>query len=179
MKSCWCVCLFIAFVALSPVSSEAGESFVILNGISHHIDSSYDWNESNTGLGIEYETPRSRLWSQRLVVNAFRDSNDDMSYMFGAGLHRNLLTLDRFGDLAISAGATAFLMSREDKGSGQVFPGILPSLTIGNKHYGMNLTYLPRVAVERMSGASVNDPTLDGVVFLQFRIGASRFYAID
>lgn len=69
-------------------------------------------------------------------------------------------------------------MSRDDA-DGNLTPGILPSLTVGNRHYGMNLTYLPRMAIEKMSGSFVNDPTLDGVLFLQFPIGASRFYELD
>ena len=40
---------------LSSSSAMAGSINAVLNGKSYHINSSYDWNENNKGLGVEYE----------------------------------------------------------------------------------------------------------------------------
>ena len=154
-----------------PVLAQAGETHIIINGASHHINSTYDWNETHAGLGIEREISLHPKWSHRLSANAFRDSNDEMSYMLGTTLHRRLLVFPALNNLTLSGGLTAFMMSRSDANGGMPFPGILPSLTLGNKNYGINLTYMPIAAVESMTNTRAQDPTLEGIVFLQFRVG--------
>ncbi len=163
--------LFIA-LALSIASSPtlAGSLNAVLNGKSYHIDSSYDWNEENVGLGLEYEFEQSGAWRTTAMANGFRDSTDKMSYMAGAGLHRRLFETEELNGLYVYAGINAFLMTRDDVNGNRPFPGLLPSISVGNRAVGLNLTYLPRKAVEQSTNTVMVDPTIDGILFLQFKV---------
>ena len=108
------------------------------------IDSSYDWNEDNTGLGVEYQFEQKSAWRTTAMANGFRDSTDNMSYMAGAGLHRRLFETDKLSGFYVYAGLNAFLMTRNDVNDRKPFPGVLPSLSIGNDKVGFNLTYMPK-----------------------------------
>lgn len=162
------IALFLACIPLSTTT--AGELSIIINGKSYHIDSTYDWNEDNYGIGVEYEFASASRWKKTAMANGFRDSNDTMSYMAGAGLHRRLFESNRLANLYLDLGITAFLMTRDDVDNGAPFPGVLPSLRFGNRYAGINLTYLPKQAVEEMLDAEVVDPTIDGIVFMQFKV---------
>ena len=146
----------------------------MLNGKSYHIDSSYDWNEQNTGLGIEYEFTQKSAWKKVAMANGFRDSMNEMSYMAGFGLQRRLYETEQFAGFYVYGGLNAFLMTREDVNGGNPFPGILPSLSIGNRNVGLNVTYLPSQAVEEMTNSKFVDPTIDGIVFLQFKVSLDQ-----
>jgi hypothetical protein len=133
--------VLIALVLAAPLSSAvAGEFSAVLNGKSLHLGADEEWNEENYGLGVEYEFSTKSRWKPRLMVNGFRDSNEQMSYMAGGGLHRTLYSTERLNGFYIDAGVNAFLMTRKDVNDNRPFPGILPSLTIGNDYVGMNLT---------------------------------------
>ena len=162
------------FLMIAPPMAFAGNINAVLNGKSYHINSSYDWNENNTGLGIEYEFEQKGAWKKILMANGFRDSADGMSYMAGAGLHRRLFETDKLNQFYISAGLSAFLMTRDDANDGKPFPGILPSISIGNSKVGFNLTYMPREAVEKITHTQVVDPTIDGILFLQFKVSLDQ-----
>ena len=154
--------------------ADAGESHLVINGRSYHIDSTYDWNENNLGLGLEYRFKQESAWRRIAMVNGFRDSTDVMSYMAGFGLHRRVYETDGFGGFYVYAGLNAFVMTRDDVNSGEPFPGILPSLSVGNRDFGVNLTYLPRQAVQETTNSHIVDPTISGIVFLQFKVNMSR-----
>jgi hypothetical protein len=166
--------LLALFIALPLSSATAGEFSTIINGKSFHIGASQEWNEANYGLGIEFTFKRDSRWKPRLMANGFRDSNDDMSYMVGGGLHRNLYATDRLNGFYFDAGINAFVMTRSDVNGNKPFPGALPSLTIGNRYVGINLTYLPKVAVEKMYDSKMADESMSGIVFLQFKINVSQ-----
>lgn len=151
-------------------SAEGGELSAVFNGKSIHVDASEDWNEDNYGLGLEYQFATESRWKKVVMANAFRDSNDEMSYMAGAGLHRNLFTTDRLNGFYLDAGINAFFMTRKDVNDNKPFPGALPSLTLGNRYAGLNLTYLPKKAVEKMYDSKMDDETISGIVFLQFKV---------
>jgi hypothetical protein len=162
---------------LAPLCSSdsiAGESHLVLNGRSYHVGSSYDWNESNLGLGFEYQFEQTSPWRKTVMANAFRDSTNVMSYMAGAGLSRRVFETARWNGFYVYGGLNAFLMTRDDVNDSSPFPGILPSLTIGNRAVGMNVTYLPRQAVEEVTNSRVVDPTISGIVFLQFKVNLSQ-----
>ena len=152
----------------------AGSINAIVNGKSYHMDSSYDWNENNTGLGIEYEFAQKSAWKKVAMANGFRDSTYNMSYMAGAGLHRRVYETDKLAGFYIYAGLNAFLMTRDDVNGSKPFPGILPSISIGNDKVGFNLTYMPKKAVEEVTNANVVDPTLSGILFLQFKVSMDQ-----
>ena len=145
----------------------AGGVNAVLNGKSYHIDSSYDWNENNTGLGVEYQFKQKSAWRKLVMANGFRDSTNNMSYMAGAGLQRRVYETHKLGGFYIYAGLSAFVMTRDDVNNSEPFPGILPSITIGNDKVGFNLTYLPKQAIEETTNSEVVDPTLSGILFLQ------------
>ncbi len=159
---------------LLSTSAQAGNFSAVLNGKSYHIDSTYDWNENNFGVGLEYAFERRSAWRKIAMINGFRDSADQMSYMVGAGLHRSLFETERFSGFYVTAGLNAFVMTREDANNNEPFPGILPSLSVGNDKVGFNLTYLPRQAVESTTNAKLDDPTISGIVFVQFKISLDQ-----
>jgi hypothetical protein len=170
--------IFVALLTALPTSSAmAGELSAVINGKSYHVNSTYDWNEDNYGLGAEYEFTSKSRWKKTAMVNGFRDSNKSMSYMAGAGLHRRLFETDRLSGFYVDAGINAFIMTREDVRNNKPFPGMLPSLSVGNQYIGFNLTYLPKKAVQDIIHADMADPTISGIVFLQFKVRISQFLA--
>ena len=160
-------------ICLTASAAGAGEFSGILNGKSYHIGASRDWNEDNYGLGIEYEFSSRSKWKRRLLANGFRDSSDDMSYMAGGGLYRNLFSTDRFDGFYVDAGINAFVMTRRDYNGNKPFPGMLPSLSIGNDVVGINVTYLPKLAVEKVYDAQMTDESISGILFLQFKFSVN------
>ena len=161
-------------LALAAPAAWAGKTSAIINGKSYHFNSSYDWNENNYGFGVEYEFEQKSAWKKLVMANGFRDSTESMSYMAGAGLHRRIYETDALAGFHVYAGINAFLMTREDLNGSKPFPGILPSITIGNDHMGFNLTYLPRKAVEETVNAAIVDPTISGILFLQFKVSLEQ-----
>lgn len=157
----------------------AGELSTVINGKSYHIGSDQDWNEENYGLGLEYQFDTESRWKSLLMANGFRDSEKNMSYMAGGGLHRNLYSSERGGGLYLDLGLNVFLMTREDVNDGRPFPGALPSMTVGNRHVGINLTYLPRMAVEEVTTARTMDKDMRGILFLQFKVNVTEAMGLD
>ncbi len=171
------VLLMAALSAMAPAHAE--QLSVIVNGKSHHFDSTHDWNEDNYGLGFEYQFATKSRWRTVAMANGLRDSNDQMSYMVGGGLHRRLFATDRFAGLYVDAGINALLMTREDVNDNRPFPSVLPSLSVGNRHVGLNLTYLPKVAVEQFMQMEVVDPTISGILFVQLKVSIDRLLPGD
>jgi hypothetical protein len=159
---------------LASADAWAGGINAVLNGKSYHFDSSYDWNENNTGLGVEYQFEQQSPWRKVVMANGFRDSNNNMSYMAGAGLQRRIYETHRLGGFYIYAGLNAFVMTRDDVNNSKPFPGILPSVSIGNDKVGVNLTYLPKKAIEETTNSEFVDPTLSGILFLQFKVSLDQ-----
>jgi hypothetical protein len=157
----------------------AGELSAVLNGRSMHIGAAQDWNENNLGLGVEYQFASESRWKKVLMANGFRDSTKNMSYMAGGGLHRTLFDTPRLGDFYVTVGINAFVMTREDVNGNRPFPGVLPSLTIGNRYAGINLTYLPAQAVERLIDTRMVDESISGIVFVQFKVNLDLVLPID
>lgn len=165
----------LALIIIAPASSAfAGNFSAVLNGRSIHVDASHEWNEDNTGLGLEYQFATKTRWKKKVMVNGFRDSNNEMSYMAGAGLHRTLFATDRLNGFYVDAGINAFLMTRNDVNDNRPFPGAVPSLSVGNRHMGLNLTYLPVKAVESLLDIRMMDDSVSGLFFLQFKVDISR-----
>ena len=124
--------------------------------------------------GLKYEFASSSRWKWKIMANGFVDSVDNMSYMAGGGLHRNLFSSHRFNGLYVDVGLNAFMMSRKNVDNGRPFPGALPSMTVGNRHMGLNLTYLPKAAVEEMTSARTMDKNLRGILILQIKFNISN-----
>ena len=166
--------LLALFVALPINSARAGGLSAVINGKSFHLGATREFNEDNVGLGLEYQFPTETRWKKLVMANGFRDSDDEMSYMAGFGLHRNLYQTDRFNGLYVDAGVNAFMMTRKDVNDNRPFPGAVPSLTVGNDVLGVNLTYLPKAAVEEIYDAQMSDQSVSGIVFLQVKISVGE-----
>jgi len=163
-----------AISLLSAMPAHGGELSAVINGKSFHLNATEQWNENNVGFGVEYLFDSDSRWKTIIMANGFRDSSDELSYMAGAGLHRNLFSTERLQGFYLDAGINAFLMTRKDVYNNRPFPGALPSLTIGNRYVGFNLSYLPQIAVEKLYDARMTDDGITGIVFLQFKINLSR-----
>jgi hypothetical protein len=165
---------FALFLSLLASPAIAGKYSAVVNGKSYHFNSTYQWNENNYGFGVEHEFTQKSAWKRVAMVNGFRDSTENMSYMAGAGLHRRVFETDKLAGFYIYAGINAFVMTRDDVSGGRPFPGLLPSISIGNDKMGLNLTYMPKQAVEATVNANMVDPTLSGILFLQFKVSMDQ-----
>ncbi len=161
-------------LSLSSAPAFAGKLSAVVNGKSYHFNSSYQWNENNYGFGVEHEFTQKSAWRKVAMANGFRDSTNNMSYMAGAGLHRRIYETDELAGFYIYAGLNAFVMTREDVNGNRPFPGILPSISIGNDKVGLNLTYMPKKAVEETTNSGMVDPTLSGILFLQIKVSMDQ-----
>lgn len=164
------LCVGALVLAGLTTPADASKLHMVINGKSIHVNSNYDWNENNYGAGIEYEFDTNSRWIKTTMANAFLDSEKNMSYMLGAGLHRRLIISDRFAGFYMDAGLNAFVMTRQDVENNRPFPAILPSMTFGNRYGGINLSYVPKVAVRDVTHASIADSDIGGIFFLQAKI---------
>lgn len=171
--------LIALFIALPVSSAISGELSTVINGKSFHLNASEDWNEDNFGFGLEYEFASESRWKKVVMANGFRDSNEQMSYMAGGGIHRNLFQTRHLRGLYLDAGLNAFLMTREDVNDNRPFPGALPSLTIGNRYLGFNLSYLPKTVVEKIYDSRMRDESIKGIVFVQFKVRVGEIFAAN
>ncbi|MEO0617273.1 MAG: hypothetical protein AAFY69_14185 [Pseudomonadota bacterium] len=163
-------CLLALLILVLPDSAAAERFSLVVNGKSIHVDSDYDWNEANNGLGLEYEFRRRGPWVVKAVASQFKDSNKENSVMTGVGLSRRLVGAHRDANFYLDAGLVAFAMSRESRGGRKLLPGVLPALSFGTRNVGLNVTYIPEIAARKMSRAHEYDPGMGGIVFLQARI---------
>jgi hypothetical protein len=109
---------FALFLSLLASPAIAGKYSAVVNGKSYHgksyhFNSTYQWNENNYGFGVEHEFTQKSAWKRVAMVNGFRDSTENMSYMAGAGLHRRVFETDKLAGFYIYAGINAFVMTRE------------------------------------------------------------------
>lgn len=170
-------CILSALVVLLAVSSGsaiAGQFDFVVNGRSYHVNSEYDWNENNFGLGLEYQFDTSSPWIWTLHGNAFLDSRNNMSYMAGGGLKRRLYQSLSPAGYYFDAGLVAFVMSRADFNDYLPFPGVLPTVSFGMKNLGFNISYVPQFVVRDIANAKMLDPNVRGVFFLQMKFGLTN-----
>ena len=161
-------------LSFSASPAFAGKYSAVVNGKSYHFNSSYEWNENNYGFGVEHQFEQKSAWRIIAMANGFRDSTDNTSYMAGAGLHRRIYETDKLAGFYVYAGLNAFIMTRDDVNGSKPFPGILPSISVGNDKVGFNLTYMPKKAVEEATSSMMDDPTLSGILFLQFKVSMDQ-----
>lgn len=159
--------IVLSVATLAPAM--ANEWNVVLNGRAVHINASESWNEQNWGLGFEREFVTRSRWVPLVVGNGFRDSGSQMSYMAGGGIKRRFLLPELAGDFYVDVGLVGFMMTRRDFNGNKPFPGVLPTLSVGNSKMALNVTYMPQTAVNRINR---RDPSLSGVLFLQLSMDA-------
>lgn len=165
--------IFVAALATAAGLSapvQAQDWSLVINGKSIHVNSSKDWNEQNWGLGLEREFDSESRWVKVALVNGFRDSQNEMSYMAGGGIKRRF-RLDSFSDgLFVDVGVIGFLMTRQDVNDNEPFPGLLPAMTVGTRRVALNLTYLSEQMMDHATNVSRVDPTVSGLLFLQLKL---------
>ena len=172
----WTVCLVAATTLLAATAASAqsdGPWDIVVNGRSIHVHADREWNEDNWGLGLEREFVSASPWIKVALANGFKDSVGNPSYMAGGGLKRRFYLYSN--DFYIDVGGIAFLMKRENVNGDAPFPGVLPAATFGFRRVALNLTYLPDAVVDRFTSAKRDDPSMQGVLFLQLKLDASLF----
>lgn len=161
---------------LLPFSAASADDWsVVVNGKAFHVDATRDWNESNWGLGFEREFDPNQRWVKLALGNGFRDSQNAMSYMAGGGIKRRFRLRALSDQIYVDVGVIAFMMSRQDVDHNHPFPGILPALSVGSRRFAINLTYVPGHWANETANVKHYDPTLEGIVFLQLKLGADMF----
>ena len=163
------LCIATILLCATAGTAAAGQLDLVVNGRSYHVNSEYDWNENNFGLGLEYQFDTSSRWIWSINGNAFMDSRENMSYMAGGGLKRRLFQSEHPSGYYFDIGLNAFVMSRADFNDYLPFPGILPTVSFGMKNVGFNVSYVPEAVVRDVAQAKVLDPNVGGVFFLQFK----------
>ncbi len=163
------ICIPAILLCAFAGTAAAGQLDLVVNGRSYHVNSEYDWNENNYGLGLEYQFDTSSRWLWTLNGNAFVDSQENMSYMVGGGLKRRLFQSQHPAGYYFDAGLVAFVMSRADFNDYLPFPGVLPTLSFGTKNVGINVSYVPKFVVRDVAQAKIMDPNAGGVFFLQVK----------
>lgn len=174
MNGLRCGLYAVALGSLCASAASAAEWSVVLNGRAFHVNASEDWNEANWGLGFEREFDGESRWVKVVLGNAFKDSQDEMSYMAGAGIKRRFRP-GSDDDWYVDLGLIGFAMTRQDVNRNEPFPGVLPVLTFGQSNIAVNLTYTPGSIGERITGGQLIDPDIDGVFFLQLKLNAGVF----
>lgn len=129
-------------VALPAAANE--QLSVVLNGRATHVeDTRREQNETNLGLGLQYDLGANG-WIPYLSAAGFEDSRNDMSYYAGGG-YRRRFELPVFDNYHVDVGGIAFLMTRKSYADGTPFPGVLPVISFGGPGASLNLTYIPKV----------------------------------
>lgn len=164
-----------ACAALGSTSASADDWNLLLNGKAFHVDATKDWNENNLGLGVEREFGSDSRWVKLAMFNGYRDSDQHMAYMAGGGVKRRFRLEGLAPEWHVDVGVVGFLMTREDVDDNRRFPGALPVVSVGNRHMAVNMTYMPTSFVERTVPLRMNDPTVDGVFFVQFSFDTGLF----
>lgn len=164
----------LAWVGLSgPVAAQ--DWSLVLNGKSIHVNSSKNWNEQNWGLGLEREFDSQSRWVKVALINGFKDSQDEMSYMAGGGLKRRFRLNSLSEDFFVDVGLIGFMMTRQDVNNNKPFPGVLPALTVGTDRIALNVTYLSERMMDSATNVTRVDPTISGLVFLQLKLHPTMF----
>ncbi len=136
----------------------------IINGKAYHFDRSRNFNESNWGVGFEYDFERSGNWIPLLTGSTFKDSNDQTSNYLGGGTKYRFMLGSGSSGLHLDAGIVAFLMTRKDYNNEDPFFGALPFISVGNEYVAINATYIPSVS-----------PKFASLMFFQLMIKVAEF----
>jgi hypothetical protein len=159
-------------VIARPLFAE-GDWGIVINGRSVHLNAEKHWNEDNWGLGFEKELNSSSRWVATAVANGFKDSMDNPSYMAGMSIKRRFRAPS--DHLYFDAGLVGFMMTRHDVRHDAPFPGVLPTITFGARHFAVNVTYMPGSAVDYVTHAKLLDPSITGVLFIQLKLPVGGF----
>ena len=136
---------WIIFLLFTCSAAKADDLQLVVSGKSIHFGTDTSFNESNWGLGFEYDFEQRNNWIPLITGASFKDSLDNTSNYLGGGSKRRFLLGDDPEGMHVDAGVIAFLMTRHDYKNNDPFLGILPFLSIGNNRFAINLTYVPEI----------------------------------
>ncbi len=143
--------IVMCLILIMPELLFAGELHGIVNGKAYHFNRNRNLNESNWGVGFEYDFDRRGSWIPLLTGSTFKDSNDQTSnYLGGGAKHRFMLGSGSTG-LHLDVGGLAFAMTRKDYKNNKPFPGALPFISVGNEFVAVNATYVPKISPKHVS----------------------------
>jgi hypothetical protein len=138
---------------VAPVSSEEGQIWLTSGFFSHHMNRKKDFNETNTGLGVEYTLSRSTA----VAIGHYENS----VYKPSTYLHFVYTPLE-LGPLQLG-GAVGLLNGYPALREGRFAPVVLPigrvNFKVFNQDVGVNFTYIPTIGSR-----------IDGAVAIQFRL---------
>lgn len=161
------ITLCITGLGFTGIPANAGEFSVLLNGKAIHLDEQLGvhYNENNWGAGFQYDMPAGEeKWVPFVTASGFKDSNKNNSYYAGGGyMYRHKFDWGKT-PMHFDAGAVAFLMKRKGFKDGDLFPGILPALSLGTSRVAVNMTFIPKV-----------DPKMVPLLFFQLKITLGSF----
>ena len=136
----------LAFVALVPACSIAGDLWGVLSTRSYHFNRSADWNENNPGLGLEYSVPNGF----RLIAGEYYNSYFRTSVYGGVAI----LT-DQWKGFRLAASLGALSGYPAQSGYSSVQPFLLPSVMWEGDRLGGNLVFFPKCMVCDKASAGV------------------------
>lgn len=135
MKRAALLALF--FCAATPAFAD-GMWELQVSGISYHPGHRGEYNENNAGLGIQYTELDGRDVT-RYTGGFLQNSMDDRTWYAGAA------RAWRFGDRAyLDVGFFAGVLTYPS-GNADVYPAVLPVVTLGYQPVSVNITYLPEL----------------------------------
>lgn len=135
---------------LSASYGMADTLHLVINGKAIH-EVKKNFNESNWGLGFEYDFSEKENWIPFFTGSYFSDSLSHTSTYFGGGSKRRFqLEADKTG-WHFDAGVVAFLMTRKDYQHNKPFFGALPFVSVGTDRFALNVTYIPKVTPKYVS----------------------------
>jgi len=138
--------LLLLWVAnISPLIAD--QVHLLINGRSIHMENRENYNEDNTGLGLQYDFDSGGSWINLINFSTFKDSNNETSRYLGVGTKLR----GKSGGpnpLHLDVGVFAFLMTRKDYNNNDPFFGLLPFVSFGSENIGINVTYVPAISEE-------------------------------
>lgn len=117
----------------------AGALYLVVNGLSKHINPDQEYNEKNPGYGIEYQWKDGNK-NHILIGGKYLNSLDENSNYLGYGRKYRLLGNDdlHLDGGFVAGGATGYP-------DYQIAPVLMPMLTAEGKRMGVNFFALPPV----------------------------------
>lgn len=153
--------LLLLLFIFSTITTHADELHLIISGKSFHINPKKEWNENNTGLGLEYDFNPIKNWIPLITGASIKDSNDQTSNYLGGGVKYNIVDHNGF---YMNLGGIAFFMTRHDYQDNKPFLGAIPFLSIGYQRVSTNITYVPKIT-----------DTMDAAIYVQLLIKLIEF----
>jgi len=135
---------------LAHLPVEANELQIIISGRAIH-EGSNNQNESNYGMGLQYDFTNNPRWIPMINLASFKDSNDNTSRYIGTGLKRRFKLRSGQQRLNFDLGAAALVMKRPDYNDDKPFVGALPFVSVSNDWGGINATYVPSLEQDMMA----------------------------